>query len=83
MAEHGLLPVENVASNDVLYQPVVMPHCEENVVVTGISCRLPQSENMQEFRDNLMNGTDMVTEDDTRWTPGKISFLTFYKTVQS
>ncbi|XP_013390789.1 fatty acid synthase isoform X1 [Lingula anatina] len=41
-----------------------------DIVISGLSCRLPESENVQEFRDNLMNGVDMVTEDDRRWEPG-------------
>jgi hypothetical protein len=48
--------------------------CKEQsgeVVISGVSCRLPQSDNMEEFRENLMSGVDMVTEDDSRWTPGK------------
>ena len=44
--------------------------CQQDVVITGISCRLPESENMTEFRDNLMDGVDMVTDDDRRWKPG-------------
>ncbi|XP_060583977.1 fatty acid synthase-like [Ruditapes philippinarum] len=47
--------------------------CKEQsgeVVISGVSCRLPQSDNMEEFRENLMSGVDMVTEDDSRWTPG-------------
>ena len=51
----------------------------DSVVVSGISCRLPESDNMQEFRDNLMNGVDMVTEDDRRWKPGKLSFLVLFR----
>ena len=46
-----------------------------DVVISGISCRFPESDNMQEFRDNLMNGVDMVTEDDRRWRPGRMQFL--------
>ena len=42
------------------------------VVISGISCRLPESDNMEEFRENLMNGVDMVTEDGRRWKPGKL-----------
>ncbi|NXI49651.1 FAS synthase, partial [Chloroceryle aenea] len=42
----------------------------EDVVIAGISGRLPESDNLQEFWDNLMNGVDMVTEDDRRWKPG-------------
>ncbi|XP_074967591.1 fatty acid synthase [Phalacrocorax aristotelis] len=42
----------------------------EDVVIAGISGRLPESENLQEFWENLINGVDMVTEDDRRWKPG-------------
>ena len=40
------------------------------IVVSGIGCRLPESENLEEFREHLFNGDDMVTEDDRRWPPG-------------
>uniref|UniRef100_A0A8B9MP92 Fatty acid synthase n=1 Tax=Accipiter nisus TaxID=211598 RepID=A0A8B9MP92_9AVES len=42
----------------------------EDVVIAGIAGKLPESENLQEFWDNLINGVDMVTEDDRRWKPG-------------
>lgn len=42
----------------------------EDIVIAGISGRLPESENLQEFWENLINGVDMVTEDDRRWKPG-------------
>ena len=50
-----------------------MPRTEErpdDIVISGISCRLPESNNMDEFAKNLMEGIDMVTEDDRRWPPG-------------
>uniref|UniRef100_UPI00358E27BA fatty acid synthase isoform X2 n=1 Tax=Myxine glutinosa TaxID=7769 RepID=UPI00358E27BA len=40
------------------------------VVISGMAGRLPESENLQEFWDNLLQGVDMVTEDDRRWKPG-------------
>ena len=43
----------------------------EEVVIAGISGRLPESENLEEFWHNLFNGVDMVTEDDRRWKPGE------------
>ena len=46
---------------------------KDELVISGISCRLPESDNMAEFWDNLVAGVDMVTEDDRRWTPGKPS----------
>uniref|UniRef100_A0A8D2NDD8 Fatty acid synthase n=1 Tax=Zonotrichia albicollis TaxID=44394 RepID=A0A8D2NDD8_ZONAL len=42
----------------------------EDVVIAGIAGRLPESDNLQEFWENLLNGVDMVTEDDRRWKPG-------------
>ncbi|KAF3854077.1 hypothetical protein F7725_014765 [Dissostichus mawsoni] len=42
----------------------------DDIVIAGISGRLPESNNLEEFWENLINGVDMVTEDDRRWTPG-------------
>uniref|UniRef100_A0A8C3MRM7 Fatty acid synthase n=1 Tax=Geospiza parvula TaxID=87175 RepID=A0A8C3MRM7_GEOPR len=42
----------------------------EDVVIAGIAGRLPESDNLQEFWENLLHGVDMVTEDDRRWKPG-------------
>ena len=44
---------------------------DTDVVISGISARLPESDNMEEFRQHLMLGEDMVTEDDRRWQPGQ------------
>lgn len=44
----------------------------DEVVIAGISGRLPESNSLEEFWENLINGLDMVTEDDRRWKPGKI-----------
>lgn len=43
----------------------------EEVVIAGMSGKLPESENMQEFWANLIGGVDMVTEDDRRWKAGE------------
>ncbi|XP_069024612.1 fatty acid synthase isoform X1 [Embiotoca jacksoni] len=42
----------------------------DEIVIAGISGRLPESSNLEEFWENLINGVDMVTEDDRRWKPG-------------
>ncbi|XP_036124153.1 fatty acid synthase [Molossus molossus] len=42
----------------------------EEVVIAGMSGKLPESENMQEFWANLIGGVDMVTDDDRRWKAG-------------
>ena len=46
---------------------------DDDVVFTGISGRLPESENISEFRSHLINGEDMVTDDDRRWQPGTVA----------
>ena len=44
--------------------------CTEEIVLSGIAARLPESANVEEFGKNLLNGVDMVTENRPRWTPG-------------
>jgi len=40
------------------------------VVISGVACRLPESDNIAEFRDHLMNRDDMITENGSRFEPG-------------
>ncbi|KAE9527019.1 hypothetical protein AGLY_013667 [Aphis glycines] len=47
------------------------PHFEnDEVVISGISGRFPESNSIAEFRENLFAGVDMVTDDDRRWPAG-------------
>ena len=39
----------------------------EEVVISGVSGRFPESENIYEFRDNLFNKKQMVSENEKRW----------------
>jgi len=49
-----------------------IPHFgNDEVVISGISGRLPESNSIAEFRENLFAGVDMVTDDDRRWPAGK------------
>ena len=76
-AESNIKPPETTTEQDAFhdsspnFEDYEMSPYEGEVVISGISCRLPESENIQEFRDNLMNGVDMITEDDRRWKPGR------------
>lgn len=47
---------------------------DPDIVISGISGRFPSSDSVEEFKQNLYNGVDMVTADDSRWPVGK--FLT-------
>uniref|UniRef100_A0A1W7RAJ9 Fatty acid synthase n=1 Tax=Hadrurus spadix TaxID=141984 RepID=A0A1W7RAJ9_9SCOR len=42
----------------------------ENIVITGLSGKFPESDNVNELWDNLMNKVDMVTDDERRWQRG-------------
>jgi len=48
-----------------------MKRREAEVVISGLSGRLPESDNIAEFRQHLINEDDMVTEDDRRFEPGE------------
>lgn len=45
---------------------------DDDIVLTGLSGRLPDSGSIEEFAKNLFDGVDLVTADDRRWTPGMI-----------
>ncbi|XP_011503081.1 PREDICTED: fatty acid synthase [Ceratosolen solmsi marchali] len=39
----------------------------DEIVISGIAGRFPDSDNIHLLRDNLMNKVDLVTDDDRRW----------------
>lgn len=57
----------------------------DEIVIAGISGRLPESNNLEEFWENLIRGVDMVTEDIRRWTPGEFGWilLIFFFKIQN
>jgi len=42
----------------------------EEIVISGIAGRFPESNNVEELKNNLLNKIDMVTDDDRRWKLG-------------
>jgi len=42
----------------------------DDVVISGVSGRFPESDNIEEFAKNLYDGVDMVTEEERRWPNG-------------
>lgn len=44
---------------------------DDDIVLTGLSGRLPESDSIEEFAQQLFAGVDLVTADDRRWTPGE------------
>lgn len=45
----------------------VAPEPGEEVVITGIAGRFPESDSVQHLKENLMNKVDMITENYSRW----------------
>ncbi|KAL1129219.1 hypothetical protein AAG570_013748 [Ranatra chinensis] len=42
----------------------------DEIVISGISGRFPQCSSIQEFKERLLVGEDLVTDDETRWPKG-------------
>ncbi|XP_072763346.1 fatty acid synthase-like [Anoplolepis gracilipes] len=61
---------KSINSNYYISKIKMSAHFEGDIVVTGISGRLPESSNIEEFKENLMKGMDMVSEDERRWPTG-------------
>lgn len=45
--------------------------CDEDIVISGMSGRFPESDTTDEFAQNLYNGMDMLTSDNRRWPTGE------------
>lgn len=43
----------------------------EEIVISGISGRFPESNSIAEFTENLFGGVDCITDDEQRWPAGK------------
>ena len=48
--------------------------CDNDIVISGMGARLPESDNTNEFWKNLFEGIDCVTTSDDRWPNGIFPF---------
>lgn len=44
----------------------------DEIVISGISGNFPNSDGLPNFAENLFNKVDLISDDDRRWTIGKI-----------
>lgn len=44
---------------------------KEHVVISGISGRYPKSDNVEQFKENLFNKVDMITDANDRYPAGE------------
>ncbi len=42
----------------------------EDIVISGMSGRFPESDTTDEFASNLYNNVDMITDESRRWPKG-------------
>lgn len=49
----------------------------DDVVISGMAGRFPESDNIYQFRDNLYNKVDMITQDTRRWDIGELAYFYF------
>lgn len=60
---------------------------DDEVVISGISGRLPNCDTFEEFKEKLFNGTDILDEGESRWPDGKyimlFSFVKAFKNIIS
>jgi hypothetical protein len=47
-------------------------HGQEELVISGVSGRFPESDTVEEFAEHLYNGDDLITDDNRRWEPGTV-----------
>ncbi|KAK9880938.1 hypothetical protein WA026_013269 [Henosepilachna vigintioctopunctata] len=43
---------------------------KDDIVISGMSGRLPESNSIEEFKAQLFDGVDMITDDERRWPAG-------------
>ncbi|GAB1865770.1 Fatty acid synthase [Camponotus japonicus] len=55
-------------NNNKRFNPYVSVDEEEEIVISGIAGRFPNSDNIKEFQDNLFNKMDLGSKDHQRWT---------------
>jgi len=49
-----------------------------SIVISGVSGRYPECDNIEEFWTSLINGKPLYTSDSSRWPQGKF-FFSFFK----
>lgn len=50
----------------------------EDIVVSGLSGRFPECDSIDEMRQKLYAGVDMVTDEPSRWPYGKLVLHLYY-----
>ncbi len=47
----------------------------DDIVISGVGGRFPESDTVDEFAQNLYNKVDMIVDDDRRWPTGQAIYF--------
>lgn len=67
-------PIPSIVDDEPLPPP---REWEEDIVISGISGRYPESKNIDEFWQKLTSGVELISCSDIRWPIGKSHFTYF------
>lgn len=71
MAPNGNSNTSSAETTSTTEKPSTMQwQVDEEIVISGISGRFPESDNIDELKKNLYEHVDMITADDRRWPQG-------------
>ena len=59
--------------------PTTVLNCKEEIVISGISGRYPDCDNITEFWEKLVSGVEFASIDERRWPVGESLSLFEYK----
>lgn len=60
MVELGRFPLFGVSLSLKLFSNMIKPDKSNDIVISGVSGVFPNSENIQEFKENLLAGKDLI-----------------------
>jgi acyl transferase domain-containing protein/NADPH:quinone reductase-like Zn-dependent oxidoreductase/thioesterase domain-containing protein/acyl carrier protein len=78
---NGIATTMPKSYNSMVEKMQKAPECED-IVISGVSGKFPESDNVEEFAANLYDGVDMVNEKERRWPTGIFGLPTRNGTIK-
>lgn len=55
----------------MVVKKIITEGIQDDIVISGMSGRFPECDNISEFQEKLFAGVDLIKENDSRWPKGK------------
>lgn len=68
---------KNLKKSEAKMDKINLTKVDRRVAITGMSSRLPECDNLEEFKRKLYAGEDMVNGKESRWPSGLHGLHTF------